>query len=877
MPQTTRAGLGETLDNQRIMKLVEEALQRPEGDRERYLKQKCADGAGDFAQAWDYVQWEQRMQGFLLDPVIKPEEAELKLEAGDLLEGRFRIVREIAQGGMGVVYEAQDEKLGRRIALKCAKAGFGNELPPEVRHATEVSHPNVCKIYEIHTAKVRQQIVDFITMEFLEGETLSGRLQRGLIPQREAFAIARQLASGLAEAHHNGVVHGDIKSHNVILTKSIEGGLRAVITDFGLARRKGSRSKGIWGTPGYMAPELWMGADASAATDIYALGVVFFEMATGDIPNKSQTTQSNSRSLKATPWYEVASQKPPPVNAQWDRVLGRCMAPQPEKRYQTADQIVDALTPGHVRRNSLLAAAAVLAIAATGIITYKSATAPPETVKLAMLPVENFGAAPPGQMDREIARLKGTAKTAFELLPASKAKAATHILRASLAKMGEQTILHAVLSDSGSQAPLKTWDVSYSPGQLKYAPGALAGVVSAGLHLTPLPQYVAVNDRARSAYLAGTNAIRQDSTVDAGLQKLEKAAADDEGSPLILAAIAEGDWMKYVLTRDNAWLERSREAARQSEMRYPDTGTGHRVVGLLKAAEGRFEEAEAELLRAIELEPGNAENLRQLARVYQRNNQFDKALLTLRKAVELQPDYYKNQQSLGEFYFTQARYAEAVEHLLETVKLMPSASYARYELAMAYTDIGEFDKARENLDILLREGTKRDAGFQVAKILMYQGKDKEALPYLLTAVKEAPASYVYWMHLGIAQRRVGHLANSRKSTEQALALVEHTLVENPRDGVARSFLGYFCAQLGQPARGESEAEQARQLAPRNENVLWMAILTYEALGKRDEAISILRTAPVEMLADLKRWPDVADLTADLRFKEMTAANAVKKE
>ncbi len=158
-------------------------------------------------------------------------------EPGELLDGRFRIVREVARGGMGIVYEAVDEKLDRRIAVKCAKAGFRKRLPPEVRNASEISHPNVCKIFEIHTVPTAQGDIDFITMEFLDGETLAERLRRGPLPQEEARMIARQLAAGLAEAHRNQVIHGDLKSNNIILTATADGAPRAVITDFGLARR----------------------------------------------------------------------------------------------------------------------------------------------------------------------------------------------------------------------------------------------------------------------------------------------------------------------------------------------------------------------------------------------------------------------------------------------------------------------------------------------------------------------------------------------------------------------------------------------------------------------------------------------------------------
>src|SRR5258708_11754588 len=147
------------------------------------------------------------MKGFLLELLYSPTVNEHPFELGDLLDGRFRILREIAQGGMGVVYEAMDERLDRRIAIKCAKTGFRKRLPPEVRHAREITHPNVCKIFEIHTARTAAGEIDFVTMAYLEGETLADRLKRGPVPEAEARAIARPLCSGLARAPSQGVIH----------------------------------------------------------------------------------------------------------------------------------------------------------------------------------------------------------------------------------------------------------------------------------------------------------------------------------------------------------------------------------------------------------------------------------------------------------------------------------------------------------------------------------------------------------------------------------------------------------------------------------------------------------------------------------------------
>src|SRR5258708_2632409 len=357
-------------DDDMVMNLVELALGQPEPERRAYLQRACAGETELFEQAWEYVQWESRMQGFLLEPLYSPPVNEHPFELGELLDGRFRILREIAQGGMGVVYEAMDERLDRRIAIKCAKTGFRKRLPPEVRHAREITHPNVCKIFEIHTARTASGEIDFVAMEYLEGETLADRLKRGPLPESEARAIARQLCSGLAEAHSKGVIHGDLKSNNVILTKVADASTRSVITDFGMSRATEAAQSTLQsgprgGTPDYMAPELMQGEKASVASDVYALGVMLHELVSGRKPAAGAAIA---------------------LHPKWNAIVAKCLAADPKNRYANATQIVQAFEPPRTRRWFLMAAAAVLAATITGVVTYQRATAPREAVRLAMLP-----------------------------------------------------------------------------------------------------------------------------------------------------------------------------------------------------------------------------------------------------------------------------------------------------------------------------------------------------------------------------------------------------------------------------------------------------------------------------------------------------------
>src|SRR5215468_1506174 len=199
---------------------------------------------------------------------------------GTLLAGRFRIVAPLGRGGMGEVYRADDLRLGQTVALKLLPDHLAHDparlaqFHNEVRIARTISHRNVCRTYDIGDADGRP----FLTMEYVDGEDLKSLLHRiGRVPQDKAVELARQICAGLAAAHERGVLHRDLKPANVMLDG--EGQVR--ITDFGLAVAAGDTNAVRAGTPQYMAPEQLSGQAASIKSDIYALGLVLFEIFTG--------------------------------------------------------------------------------------------------------------------------------------------------------------------------------------------------------------------------------------------------------------------------------------------------------------------------------------------------------------------------------------------------------------------------------------------------------------------------------------------------------------------------------------------------------------------------------------------------------------------
>ncbi|HYM24392.1 MAG TPA: serine/threonine-protein kinase, partial [Vicinamibacterales bacterium] len=200
-----------------------------------------------------------------------------RLAPGSIIAGRYRLVALLGRGGMGEVYRAEDLTLDHPVALKFLPAGIAAgeshlaQFHNELRIARQVSHKNVCRLYDLGEAGDRR----FLTMEYVDGEDLASLLRRiGRLPHDKAVEIARQLCAGLAAAHERGVVHRDLKPANVM----IDGDGNVRITDFGLAVAAGATGIERAGTPQYMAPEQLAGQPATTQSDIYALGLILFEV-----------------------------------------------------------------------------------------------------------------------------------------------------------------------------------------------------------------------------------------------------------------------------------------------------------------------------------------------------------------------------------------------------------------------------------------------------------------------------------------------------------------------------------------------------------------------------------------------------------------------
>jgi tetratricopeptide (TPR) repeat protein len=314
---------------------------------------------------------------------------------------------------------------------------------------------------------------------------------------------------------------------------------------------------------------------------------------------------------------------------------------------------------------------------------------------------------------------------------------------------------------------------------------------------------------------------------------------------------------------------------KSAEQRNPDVAAVRLLSGLIHEFFGQYQEAQEDLLRAIELEPASGDAWRRLGKVYEDNNQPNKALSAYRKAIDLQPGYFKNYEQLGYFFFRRGEYEDALQQRKRVVELVPDLADAHYQLAAPYLNMGNYADAEHELNVAISYQETANAVEGLGLSRMYQGLDNEAVPYFQRAIKIGPPTSLYYINLGSVLRRANFPKEAQQAYQNGLDLAEIALAQNPKDGYEKSCLAYLCARLGEGRRAESEAAQALQISAGAVNVRWMVALTYEALGKHERTLGIIQDAPMSMLDRLNRFPDLVELRADKTFQQLLTSHHIQ--
>jgi uncharacterized repeat protein (TIGR03803 family) len=383
-----------------IERLYHDALHRAPNQRHKYLEASCGSDEALRREVEGLLALEERAQGFLEKSALEvasqlerkapgrshESPTEFRLAQGARL-GPYEILQPLSAGGMGEIYYARDNRLGRAVALKILSGRMLNHpairgrLESEARAISSLNHPNICTLHDIG----RENDIDYLVMELVEGQTLAQRLKHGPIPYRELLRIAIQISEALDYAHAHGVVHRDLKPGNIMLT---ERGVKLV--DFGLARWRDQAQEFttviptgvlssltltgvVVGTPQYMAPEQIERGPVDGRTDIFALGAVLFEMATGRKAFEGRTSSEVTRAILANEPRTIADldRSIPP---ELEQAVRRCLKRSPADRWQFAGELarelarLEARASPSFRLGRILGALAVLAVLAVGLI-----------------------------------------------------------------------------------------------------------------------------------------------------------------------------------------------------------------------------------------------------------------------------------------------------------------------------------------------------------------------------------------------------------------------------------------------------------------------------------------------------------------------------
>jgi tetratricopeptide (TPR) repeat protein/predicted Ser/Thr protein kinase len=620
--------------------------------------------------------------------------------------GHYHIIQKLGEGGMGEVFLAEDTTLGRRIALKLPATPLATDadararLLREARAAATLNHPHVCVVHDVGEGPDGRP---FIAMEYVEGETLAARITRGRLPPEEVIKLGREAADALQEAHAHGVVHRDLKPSNIILTphgiKLLDFGLASVARDPLLAREPDAGA--FMGTIRYMSPEQARGEELDHRTDLFSLGVLLYEAATGRLPFDGDTPRAvRTATLEATPAAptRIASDLP----AGFDRIMARALAKNRDERYRTATELgADLARLGSRARRAWIvwavAAAALVAVAiyalVAGLTMSRPAEAPHEKQTILVAGFSNTTGDPSFDGTLREVLMEQVQQTPFiRVFPEAGVRETLRLM----ARAPDEPLTPPIAKEIAVRRGIPAWIAgSIAPLGNHYVVSLVATSSMSGDVLAR--ERVEVERKAQ--VLAALGRL----TVQLRLKLGESASTIQKFStPVEQATTASLDALKaYALGAEQSRRGDYPTAAslfQRAVQIDPDFALAHQAFARDELNSNYSDRVVAAATRAFELRARvTAREQASIVVFYHRSvtGDLDQAIAAASMWKRTYPSEWRPYHALADLYWSIGAYEKALEAAREAVRLNPDVAAAYSNLAGALYALERFDEARE--------------------------------------------------------------------------------------------------------------------------------------------------------------------------------------
>jgi serine/threonine protein kinase/predicted Zn-dependent protease len=711
----------------------------------------------------------------------KPKKDQLK---GKTIVGRYKIIEKLGEGGMGVVYKAKDIRLDRSVALKFLPPELTSDeeakqrFIQEAKAAAALNHPHICTIYEIDEADEQT----FISMEYIQGQSLKDKLGSGPLDIDEAREIALQVAAGLDKGHKKGIVHRDIKPANIMIND--EG--QAKITDFGLAKLSWgldlTKPATIMGTVAYMSPEQARGEEVDHRTDIWSLGAMLYEMLSSERPFQKAQEQALI--------YSILNDSPTPLSlfrsdipVHIEQVIEKALAKKMKERYQHIGELI-----GDLKESPPI-------------------TFPEAEKSIVVLPFDDLS--PDRDQEyfsdglteevisdlsgisalRVISRssamtFKGTKKTAPEI---AKQLNVQYVLEGSVRKAGNNLRITAQLIDATKDAHL--WAEKYNgtiDDVFDIQEKVSRSIVDAlKVELSPneddkLARKKIDNIQAYEYYLKASEEITKfsEDAINHALRYLQNAVGIMGDNALLYSTIAFAYWnLVNIGVEHEDYLDRAEEFAKKALALDPNSPLAHVILGYVDWFHDKLHESLPRFKRALEINRNELFALVGIASVYQYAGKMSEAVPFTERLMQIDPMSFPANWYRGAQHFYDGKYKQALNgwkklyelhpenpfsHLVyamilaynneiekaisvvnKSVRKHPDTLFAKLELILKYAFQGDQEKALREITLDFQKSVRRDGGFShyLSCFLALNNLKKEALDWLEVAVKWGIINY----------------------------------------------------------------------------------------------------------------------------------------